>query len=80
MTSWQARLRRGDSLRTLGVGLRLGAVVLGLVIAALQGSISHEWPLALVLTGLTWLVEHNWRSPDFKRWLPTIELAAVGLV
>lgn len=80
MTSWQSRLRRGDSLRTLGVALRLGAIVLGLVIAALQGSISEEWPLALMLTGLTWLVEHNWQSTDFKRWLPTIELAAVGLL
>lgn len=80
MTTWQSRAGSERSLRTLGLLLRLGAVVLGLVVAGLQGNFARYLPLALGLALLAWLAEWDWGSREFARWVPIIELGVAGLL
>lgn len=67
------------SITLVSVGLRLLAVVIGLVVATIDGTLSRSWFTAAALVALTFTTEVLWqRNPT--PWVPVVEMAIAGLI
>lgn len=65
------------AITLVSVGLRLFAVVIGLVVATIDGALSRSWYTALALVCLALVTEALWHYTG-SPWVPVLEMAVAG--
>lgn len=77
---WE-RLVAERRVHRVGVGLRLAAVLLGVILAGLQGTLTDSWNVALLLAALALIAGIGGSSRVAgSAWWSVAELAAAGVV
>lgn len=67
------------AITLVSVGLRLLAVVIGLVVATIDGVLDRSWLTAVALVLLTLVAEVLWQSTN-SPWVPVLEMALAGAI
>lgn len=65
------------AITLVSVGLRLLAVIIGLVVATIDGALSRSWFTAVFLIALALVTEAMWQH-TYSPWVPVLEMALAG--
>ena len=78
LRGWRGLDADPRAITLVSVGLRLLAVIIGLVIATIDGALSRSWFTAVFLVALTVVAEALWQS-TYSPWVPVMEMALAGV-
>lgn len=79
LRGWRGLDADPRAITLVSVGLRLLAVIIGLVVATIDGALSRSWFAAVSLVALTLVAEALWQS-TYSPWVPVLEMAIAGVV
>ena len=79
LRGWRGLDADPRAITLVSAGLRLLAVIIGLVVATIDGALPHSWFTAVGLVALTVVAEAAWQS-TFSPWVPVLEMALAGII